>query len=111
MVDGSGLEPALQGTLIHNFDQILATGDRCCGGWSSRNRHDEGDGVHEALTDPAARIERIAPRRAERVRWISRRRTAAAAPEFLAFRYLVLPPRALEEVREQCQLPVCHVLS
>ena len=54
--DGSGLEPALQGTLLHNFDDILATRDTLLNGvFFAEQTIDEVTEFMKALTDPAAR--------------------------------------------------------
>ncbi len=61
--DGSGLEPALKGTLLHNFDQILATRDTLLRGVAFADQTiDEVTEFMKALTDPAARdLGAIAP--------------------------------------------------
>jgi cytochrome c peroxidase len=61
--DGSGLEPALQGTLLHNFDDILATRDTLLNGVVfAEQTIDEVTEFMKALTDPAARdLSAIAP--------------------------------------------------
>jgi cytochrome c peroxidase len=61
--DGSGLEPALQGTLLHNFDDILATRDTLLNGvFFAEQTIDEVTEFMKALTDPAARdLSAIAP--------------------------------------------------
>ena len=63
--DGSGLEPALQGTLLHNFDDILATRDTLLNGVVfAEQTIDEVTEFMKALTDPAARdLSAIAPAR------------------------------------------------
>jgi cytochrome c peroxidase len=54
--DGSGLEPALQGTLLRNFDAILATRDTLLRGVVFADQTiDEVTEFMKALTDPAAR--------------------------------------------------------
>jgi cytochrome c peroxidase len=54
--DGSGLEPALQGTLLQNFDDILATRDTLLRGVVFADQTiDEVTEFMKALTDPAAR--------------------------------------------------------
>jgi cytochrome c peroxidase len=63
--DGSELEPALQGTLLHNFDDILATRDTLLNGvFFAEQTIDEVTEFMKALTDPAARdLSAIAPAR------------------------------------------------
>jgi cytochrome c peroxidase len=63
--DGSGLEPVLQGTLLHNFDDILATRDTLLNGvFFAEQTIDEVTEFMKALTDPAARdLSAIAPAR------------------------------------------------
>jgi cytochrome c peroxidase len=63
--DGSGLEPALQGTLLHNFDDILATRDTLLNGvFFAEQTIDEVTEFMKALTDPAARdLSAIVPER------------------------------------------------
>jgi cytochrome c peroxidase len=54
--DGSGLEPALQGTLLRNFDDILATRDTLLNGVVFADvTIDEVTEFMKALTDPATR--------------------------------------------------------
>jgi cytochrome c peroxidase len=54
--DGSGLEPALQGTLLQNFDDILTTRDTLLRGVVFADQTiDEVTEFMKALTDPAAR--------------------------------------------------------
>jgi cytochrome c peroxidase len=54
--DGSGLEPALKGTLLHSFDEILATRDTLLNGVVFPDQTiDEVTEFMKALTDPAAR--------------------------------------------------------
>jgi cytochrome c peroxidase len=61
--DGSGLEPALQSTLVHNFDDILATRDTLLRGVVFPDQTiDEVTEFMKALTDPAARdLSAVAP--------------------------------------------------
>jgi cytochrome c peroxidase len=61
--DGSGLEPALRGTLLRNFDDILATRDPLLDGVVFDDvTIDEVTEFMKALTDPAARdLSAIAP--------------------------------------------------
>jgi cytochrome c peroxidase len=61
--DGSDLEPALRGTLLHNFDGILATRDTLLRGVVFADQTiDEVTEFMKALTDPAARdLSGIAP--------------------------------------------------
>ncbi|HEX2218669.1 MAG TPA: cytochrome c peroxidase [Gemmatimonadales bacterium] len=61
--DGSGLEPALRGTLLRNFDDILATRDPLLEGVVFDDvTIDEVTEFMKALTDPAARnLSAVAP--------------------------------------------------
>ena len=61
--DGSGLAPALRGTLLRNFDDILATRDPLLDGvFFDDTTIDEVTEFMKALTDPAARdLSAIAP--------------------------------------------------